>query len=155
MNVVTITRGPITDRLITELNAVGLPVGDNSVPITPYGWQGEPNAEGASFIPWTSIFGGAGTRSSGSFAESASEWRLPYSVTYAGVTRKQLDWLADKARTRLVNIARESVTIGSESWRICSIQCTTVGATNRNGVPFPDYYTQSDLFEVWLSKENS
>jgi hypothetical protein len=66
-----------------------------------------------------------------------------------------LDWIADRARNRLVDIAREAVTTSSGNWTICQIRCTAVGATNRNGTPFPDYYTQADLFEVWLSKEMS
>src|SRR3954462_49602 len=122
MTVTTINRGPITDRLITELLVDSLPVGDNSVPLTSYGWQGEPNAEGSTFIPWISIYGGAATAGMGSFGDSASEWKLPYSVTYAGITRKQLDWLADKARTRLVSITRETVTTSSGNWKIQQIR---------------------------------
>lgn len=155
MTVVTITRGPITERLIAQLASLGLPVGDNSPPTTPHGWQGEPNADTSTFIPWMSVVAGTAQAGVGSFGMSASEWRLPYSVTYAGVTRKQLDWLADKARDGLVSIARENVLTDGGSWRICQIRCTSVGASNRFGAPFPDYYTQSDLFEVWLSKERS
>ena len=155
MTVSTINRGPITDRILAELAVDGLPVGDNAAPLSLHGWQGEPNADGSNFIPWMSCFGGTSRSASGSFGDSASEWRLPYTVTYAGVTRSQLDWLADKARRRLVAINRESVLTESGSWRILQIACTSVGATNRIGAPFPDYYTQSDLFEVWLSKERS
>lgn len=155
MTVVTINRAPITDRLIAELESTTLPVGDNAVPAGTYGWQGAPNGQDSTFIPWMSIYGGTAQAGTGSFGSSASEWRLPYSVTYAGVTRKQLDWLADKARTQLVSIARETVATNSGNWRICQIRCTSIGATNRVGAPFPDYYTQSDLFEVWLSKERS
>jgi hypothetical protein len=155
MSASTINRGPITDRVLTELAVDGLPVGDNSAPTTAFGWQGEPNADGSNFIPWMAAYGGTARPGEGSFADSASEWRLPYTVTYAGVTRNQLDWIADKARKRLVAITREVVATETGNWKICQIRCTSVGATNRVGSPFPDYYTQSDLFEVWLSKERS
>jgi hypothetical protein len=155
MTPTTISRGPVTERVIVELKKTGLPVGDNNAPEDPFGWQGEPNADNTNFIPWMSVYGGTAQPGSGSFAESASEWRLPYTVTYAGVTRDQLDWFADKVRKQLVEITRESVASNTGSWRIQQIRCTSVGATNRVGAPFPDYYTQSDLFEVWLSKERS
>lgn len=151
--ITTVNRAPITDRLITELEGDSLPVGDNNVPTDAYGWQGEPNADGSTFIPWMSINGGAAQRQSGSLGNSSSEWQLSYTINYAGVSRKQLDWIADRARNRLVSIARESVTTGSGNWKIQQIRCTVVGATNRVGIPFPDYFTQADLYEVWISKE--
>lgn len=149
----TIARGPITDRLITELKVVELPVGDNNTPDTPFGWQGEPNANNSSFIPYMSITAGAAQQATGSFGDSASEWKIPYTVMFAAVHRKQLDWLADKIRLQLTNIRRESVSTDSGNWRITQIRCTSVGGSNRIGSTFPDYYTQADLFEVWLSKE--
>jgi hypothetical protein len=58
MSASTINRGPITDRVLTELAVDGLPVGDNSAPTTAFGWQGEPNADGSNFIPWMAAYGG-------------------------------------------------------------------------------------------------
>jgi len=155
VTVPTINRGPITVRLLAELREAGLPVGDNAAPTDPYGWQGEPNSEGTNFIPWMVLTAGTATAGTGSFAASATEWRLPYTVFYAGVTRDQLDWLADKMRVKLTNIERESVTTDAGNWRIQQIRCTSVGGTNRIGSTFPDYFTETDLFEVWLSKERS
>lgn len=130
-----------------------LPVGDNTMPEDPYGWQGEANTDASSFIPYMSLTAGAARPGTGSMGLSASEWQLPYTVFYAGVSRGQLDWLADKMRTKLVNIEREPVSAGSDNWRIQQIRCTSVGGSNRIGSTFPDYFTQADLFEVWLSKE--
>lgn len=155
MSVLTINRGPITDRVIAELKTAELPVGDNNVPEDPYGWQGEPNADLSSFIPYMSVTAGTAGPGVGTLGASASEWKLPYTVFYAGVTRAQLDWIADKMRIQLTNIAREPVETGSGSWRIQQIRCTSVGGSNRIGSTFPDYFTQADLFEVWLSKERS
>lgn len=156
MTVTTITRGPITDRLLAELAELGLPVGDNNTPLDPYGWQtDQPDAPDSSFIPWMTINAGTAQPGTGSLGMSASEWRMPYSVLFAAVNRGQLDWLADKVRTKLASIERESITTDSGNWKIQQIRCTSVGGSNRIGSTFPDYFTQADLFEVWLSKERS
>lgn len=151
--VATISRSGITDRLISELSELNLPVGDGTVPETDYGWQGEPNDDNSSFIPWMTISAGVARPGTGSLAGSAENWMLPYTVQFAAVSRGQLDWLADRVRTKLVNIERESVESGSASWRIQQIRCTSVGSSNRIGATFPDYFTQADLFEVWITKE--
>lgn len=155
MTVTTINRGPITDRLIAELTELTLPVGDNTMPEDPYGWQGEPNSDLSSFIPWMTISASMAQAGIGAMGASADEWRMPYAITFACVSRSQLDWLADKVRNKLTNIERETVTTDSGSWRIQQIRCTSVGGSNRIGPTFPDYFTQADLFEVWLSRERS
>lgn len=155
MSVITISRGPITLRLLDELKELGLPVGDSTAPEDPFGWQGEPNADAASFIPWLVLTAGTAQAGTGSIGSSATEWRLNYSVFFAGVTREQLDWLADRMRIHFAKIERESVATDSGGWRIQQIRCTSVGGTNRIGSTFPDYFTQADQFEVWLSKERS
>lgn len=156
MTITTINRAPITTRLMAELRELNLPVGDTHVPDATYGWQSdEPDADQSQFIPWMVITAGTAPAGTGSFGTSASEWRLPYSVFYAGVTREQLDWLADRMRVKLTGIEREAVSTDTGNWRICQIRCTSVGGTYRQGPTFPDYYTQTDLFEVWLSKELS
>lgn len=154
MTVATINRGPLTERIITELKTTSLPVGDNHAPSDPFGWQTqEPDADDSQFIPWMVVTAGIAQAGTGSLGVSAGEWRLPYTVFYAGVTRPQLDWLADKMRVQLTNIEREAVVTASGNWRIQQIRCSTVGGTVRIGATFPEYYTQTDSFEVWLSKE--
>lgn len=151
-----LNRAPITARLILELEGSGFPVGDNSSPTVPYGWQGEPNSESSTFIPFLGISPmnampqrmGQG----GPMADSQSEWQLPYTIWYAGVTRKQTEALADRLRGQLVNIAREGVG-DTQRWRIQQIRCIAIGANTRVGSAYPDYYTQTDTFEVWASKE--
>ena len=60
----SLSRGPITNRLLDELVTEGFPVGDNAQPVVPFGWQGEPNAPGTTFTPWGihSPSGGSPTR---------------------------------------------------------------------------------------------
>lgn len=150
-------RGPITTRLILELEGSGYPVGDNASPTVPYGWQGEPNQVDATFIPYMGLtpLTGIPQRSGqgGSLGDSGTEWTLPYTVLFAGITRKQTEALSDRVRGQLTNISREGVGIEEERWRIQQIRCISVGSNTRIGSAYPDYYTQADTFEVWVSKE--
>jgi hypothetical protein len=149
------SRGPITTRVITELETAGFPVGDNAAPESTYGWSGEPNSEDGSFTPWMSVAALAGTpqRPPGTLGDTGTEWNLPYSVFYAGITRKQCEALADRLRLALTNITRESVPTDSGNWRIQKISCNSVGSSTRVGSAYPDYFTQQDMFEVWITKE--
>jgi hypothetical protein len=84
--------------------------------------------------------------------DSQSEWRLSYSVVYAGISRKQTEALADRMRMNLTNIVRESIDTDTGAWRIQKVTCTSIGNTNRIGSAYPDYFTQADSFEVWVTK---
>ena len=106
----SLSRAPITQRILDELTEAGFPVGDNAYPEASYGWDGEPNAEGGTFTPWmvcTPLV--AVPQTVQSFGDTGCEWRLPYSVFYAGVSRAQAEALADRLRNQLTNIEREGV----------------------------------------------
>lgn len=150
----SISRGPITNRLLAELDTEGFPVGDNASPEVPFGWQGEPNSPTATFTPWLSLSPGNAVMQapSGALGDSQSEWRLNYQVYYAGLSRKQTEALADRMRLNLTNIARESIDTPTGRWRIQKTTCTSMGNTNRIGSAYPDYFTQADSFEVWVTK---
>ena len=152
----SISRGPVTNRLLVELETEGFPVGDNASPDIPYGWQGEPNAPGTTFTPWLSLSPGAGSLQtpSGAMGDSQSQWRLAYQVVYAGISRKQTEALADRMRLNLTNIAREDIDSDTGKWRIQKLTCTAIGNTIRMGSAYPDYFTQADSFEVWVTKGN-
>lgn len=150
----SISRGPITTRLLAELALEGFPVGDNTSPELAYGWQGEPNAPGSVFIPWLTLTPGTGQSQAppGSFGDSKSEWRIGYNVFYAAVSRKQTEALADRMRLNLTSIAREDIDTPTGKWRIQKLDCLAIGSTTRIGSAFPDYFTQADSFEVWITK---
>jgi len=150
----SLSRGPITDRLLAELVTEGFPVGDNAMPAVHFGWQGEPNKPGTTFTPWLSLSPGAASlqNPSGSFGDSQSDWKLSYSVVYAGISRKQAEALADRMRLNLTNIARENIESRNGSSRIQKVTCIAIGNTNRIGSAYPDYFTQADSFEVWATK---
>jgi hypothetical protein len=150
----SISRGPITSRLLAELETEGFPVGDNTSPVVPFGWQGEPNSPGTTFTPWLSLSPGAAVLQTpaGAMGDSQSEWRLNYLANYAALSRKQTEALADRMRLNLTNINRESIETPSGKWRIQKTTCTAIGNTNRIGSAYPDYFTQADSFEVWVTK---
>ena len=150
----SISRGPITNRLLDELATEGFPVGDNQSPTVPFGWQGEPNAPGTTFTPWLSLSPASGMVQgpSGPLGSTQEDWRLGYSVTYAGISRKQTEALADRMRMNLTGIARENVDTPTGAWRVQQIKCTAIGNTTRIGSAYPDYFTQADSFEVWVTK---
>ena len=150
----SVSRGPITTRLITELETAGFPVGDNTAPDVTYGWSGEPGS--GTFTPWMTItpLAAQQQRPPGSLGDTGTEWIMPYSVFYAGISRAQSEALADRMRNALTNITRESVTTDTGSWRIMKLSCTAIGSTNKIGSTYPDYFTQVDTFEVWITKES-
>jgi hypothetical protein len=149
-----ISRGPITTRLLAELATEGFPVGDNSAPTIAFGWQGEPNGATSTFIPWLSLSPGVGSVQNpvGTFGDSGTEWKLAYNVFYAAVTRKQAEALADRMRLNLTNISREKIDTPTGLWKIQKVSCVAIGNTNRVGSAYPDYFTQADSFEVWITK---
>ena len=152
-----VSRQQITNRVLAELNEAGFPVGDNNAPTAAYGWAGEPDEIDATFTPWMTLtpLAAQPQRIPGAVADTGTEWILPYMVFYAGASRKQCEALADKMRLALTNIERERVDSPSGGWRIMKISCTAIGSNSRTGSAFPDYYAQSDTFEVWISKERS
>ena len=150
----SISRGPITSRLLDELATEGFPVGDNAQPTSPFGWQGSRTNQGLPSLPGSPCLRVQPRLQapSGALGDSQSDWRLSYSVVYAGISRKQTEALADRMRMNLTNIARENVDSDTGAWRIQKITCTTIGNTNRIGSAYPDYFTQADSFEVWVTK---
>ena len=150
----SISRGPVTNRLLAELATEGFPVGDNAAPAVAFGWTGEPNEPGTTFVPWLSLSPGAGVLQgpSGPLGDSQSDWRLNYSVVYAGLSRKQTEALADRMRLNLTNIARENIDTPTGKQRLQKVTCMAIGNTTRISSAYPDYFTQPDSFEVWVTK---
>lgn len=150
----SISRGPITNRLLAELATEGFPVGDNASPASAFGWSGEPNTPGQTFTPWLTLSPGTASLQSvpGGMGDSQSEWRLSYQVFYSGISRKQTEALADRMRMNLTNIKRESIETPTGRWRIQKTTCVAIGTSTRIGTAYPDYFTQADSFEVWVTK---
>src|SRR5262245_866349 len=142
----SISRGPITDRLLRQLETEAFPVGDNAQPTVPFGWQGEPNQPGMTFTPWLSLSPAAAVPQTpaGPLANTYADWKLGYIVNYAGLSRKQTEALADRMRHNLCYIERELIDTPTGGWKVQKVSCTAIGNTNRISSAYPDYFTQAD-----------
>lgn len=154
----SISRAHVTASLITTLVGLGNPVGDGNVPQgVSYGWQGAPNDIGSFFIPWLSVMPGVGRPSAttpGSFGDSGSEHVLSYSITINAVDREGVEWLADSTRKEMVNVPRTTLDCGVYGmWKIQQIRSTSIGGILRVRTTDPDYYVQTDGYDIWVSKE--
>lgn len=152
-----IERALVTSTLVANLTTLGFPVGDNSAPGTDYGWQGEPDAADATFIPWLSIspMPGQGQFQDLSSLSNRAEWQLTYSVFAAGVNREQCERLADRARNQMVTMGRFDMEGQFANWRIVGIECPSLGSCARVGEAIPYYYTQTDTYRVWVTQRSS
>lgn len=155
---IILERAPVTTGLITVLDNLGFPVGDNGSPTVPFGWQGETDAAGGTFIPWLSISpmggSGSGEQDLSSLAGQAF-WVLNYSLYMAGVNRTQCETLADRARAALCSLGVESIaTVQGETavWQIAGVACTSVGSNVQNTTAIPYYYVQSDNYQVRVTR---
>lgn len=154
MSAVSLPRGQITTYVVEAMRAaLQFPVGDNDNPSEPHGWQGEPNDTNATFIPWISIGTGASSNSSGPQSATAADWRANYFVTTAGVAREQTDSLADQTRSAMVKMVRQKILTTDGTWSLQQARVTSIGGINRMGQVRPHYFVQTDVIELWLSRE--
>jgi len=151
-----LSRGYFTAWLLSVLNTSDFPVGDGNTPVEAYGWQGQPNDAGSHFLPWLSSMPGTGRPTAGSMGDSSSEHILSYTISFNAVTREQVEWIADKMRAVLVSTTRVTVNCGAfGNWRVQQARNVSIGGVMRVKSSFPDYYVQSDAFDIWVSKEIS
>ncbi len=155
------SRAHVTAWMVSELEETGHPVGDGNVPENlPFGWQGQPNAAPSFFIPWLSTMPGTARinpsqATIGSFADAGSEWVMSYSVSFNAVNREEVEWIADSTRKHLVNVERTDLDCGDYGhWKVQQVRSVSIGGINRVRQTDPDYYLQTDNFDVWISKEN-
>lgn len=154
MSAVSLPRAQITTYVVeTVLDTFPFPVGDNDEPTEPHGWQGDPNEAGTAFIPWISIGTGGSSNSSGPQSASAADWRANYFITSAGIARKQTDTMADLARDAMVKMTRQTILTDNGNWRIQQARVTSIGGINRMNQTRPFYFVQTDVIELWLSRE--
>lgn len=149
-----IYRGPLTDALLVQLATIGKPIGDGMRPKNG-GWAGEPNAPGASFVPYLVLSAGTSTRSSGSVGMPQSEWQLNYLMQSYGTLRDQCDWLADRARGLLGALKGTDIALGPGTYRIQQVWTQSIGGVSPSFATDPPIWSQQDQVVVWLSKEMS
>ena len=150
-----ISRGPLTDELITVLETLGKPVGDATAPEPPFGWSDQPGAIGSRFVPYVVLTPLSSGIPSGPFSDSQADWILPYSVQSFGASRQQCEWMADLARSAIVATTRTTYDLGDGDYKIMQVRTDSIGVVTRQDTVDPGYYAQMDVVSVWVTKENA
>lgn len=147
-------RGPLTDRLLAELAAAGKPVGDARAPVDPHGWKGQAGAPGSEFLEYAVLLPKTATSSTGPIGAPQASWQLPYQIWTYGVTRAQVENLADRLRTALGGLRREVLDLGGVRHKIQQVRTESIGEPARyGGSADPSYYAQADTVSIWITKE--
>jgi hypothetical protein len=142
----------LTDLVLSQLASTGKPVGDAVSPSTG-GWQGQPNADGSNFVPYVVCIPGPASMSSGPFGDTQADWQLDYSLISFGVSREQVEWMADSARLAAVTLPRSTVMLGSDGYAVQQARERIIGPVQRVDATEPAFYSQTDAVTLWISKE--
>jgi hypothetical protein len=147
-------RGELTTLLVDRLRAASLLVGDGVAPPTG-GWDDDPNLPSSGYVPYLVINPMATSDPTGPVGDTSTDFRVPYSVTSSGISRKQVEVYADKGRKTLAQMERSTVTLGGGGWKIQQARANSIGGVVRTDNTEPSEYTQSDVVIIYLSKEIS
>ena len=147
-------RGNLTTLLVDRLRTAGLLVGDGEAPPTG-GWDDDPNLPTSGFVPYLVVNPMAVAEPTGPVGDTATDFRVPYSVTSSGISRKQVEVYADKGRKTLAELERSTVTLGTSDWKFQQARANSIGGVVRTDNTEPSEFTQSDVVIIYLSKEIS
>lgn len=147
-------RAPLTDTLIAALNTVVEFVGDVKSPMDA-GWQADPGGNESVFIPYVVLSPQPSPAPTGSLGDSQVDWKLPYTLTTYGVTRQQIEDVADEARRAVLGLNNVSITMndGTTVWKIIGVTSQNIGGVGYTDQIKPTAYSQSDSVLVWFSKK--
>lgn len=93
---------PITDAVLASLNAGGILVGDGVKPVGG-GWSGTAGA--STFVPYIVLYSMPVGTIDGPLMDPQADVEARYSINAVGMSRKQTDTLADKARIVMLSTA--------------------------------------------------
>jgi hypothetical protein len=147
-------RAPLTDVLIGALETVVEFVGDVIAP-QDAGWQNFPGGNDSVFVPYVVLTPQASPAPTGSLGDSQVDWRLPYTLTTYGVTRQQIEDVADEARRAVLGLTNVVVSMhdGTTAWKIIGVTSQNIGGVGYTDQIKPTAYSQSDSVLVWFSKK--
>lgn len=156
MNVISFPRSDLTTAFMDWLGKDDFLVGDAVSPVGA-GWDANPNKSGSNYHPYVVVTPMTVSNPTGSIAESNSYVTVPYSLTFYGVSRKQLEWMSDRCREIAVNFVREHYTLKgldqTNSWKVMQAQLGSLGGISRSDNVEPSLYTQTDVINIYISKE--
>jgi hypothetical protein len=147
---VAIARAPLTDLLLATLAGGGFPVGDSVIPPGSM-WSGQPNAPDTTFTPYVVLAALTASNSAGTITAPQADWRVPYLVQSFGVSRRQAETLADRARQLLVDLRRTVVTLGAVDYTVQQCWIDSLGGLNRVDTTDPPHFGQQDTVTVWIT----
>ena len=101
-------RAPLTDAIVAALATVVEFVGDVVAP-QDAGWQSHPGGNDSVFVPYVTVTPQASPAPTGSLGDGQIDWRLPYTLTTYGVTRQQIEDVADDARRAVLGLNNVSI----------------------------------------------
>ena len=148
----TIRRGDLTAHLLAALQVNGLLVGDGDGPDAG-GWDDDPNAPDSSYIPYIVVMPQTAQGGTGSFGEDNSEWVCPYTIASYGISREQVEWQADEARTIFRTCVKDIVDMDGDKWSLTQFWVASIGGIARNDSMEPSEFSQIDLVNLRISKE--
>jgi len=147
-------RAPLTDALIAALEAAVEFVGDVKAPDAA-GWQSHPGGNDSIFIPYVVLSPQSSPAPTGSLGDSQIDWRLPYTLTTYGVTRQQIEDVADEARRAVLALKDVTITMNDTTtvWKIIGVTSQNIGGVGFTDQIKPTAYSQSDSVLVMFSKK--
>lgn len=146
-----IARRLLTAAVITAAELTGQPVGNSNAPIDG-GWQGEPNADGSNFVPYSVVTPQTATFSSGPVADPEADRQILYSLSSFGVMPEQAEWMADRIRASVATLAKTDVSLEDATYRIQQVRTNVIGGLNRVDSTDPPYWGQVDMITLWLTR---
>ena len=147
-------RAPLTDALITALATVVEFVGDVTAP-DDAGWQDDPGGNSSMFIPYVVLTPQPSPAPTGSLGDSQIDWKLPYTLTTYGVTRQQIEDVADEARRAVLALKDVTITMNDTTtvWKIIGVTSQNIAGVGFTDQIKPTAYSQSDSVLVMFSKK--
>lgn len=133
----------LTDAVIYVLRGVGLLVGDGEAPVG-HGWQG--TAGQSAFVGYVTVYELTGGNLDGSIGRPDDDASIVYQLTSTGASRKQCEWVADKAHTTLLG-APLSIT-GRQVQRVA---VDMLGGTIRDDDVQPPVFWSPDRYRIWTT----
>ena len=147
-----IYRRYLTRVILDQLATTNQPVGDAVSP-PDGGWMGQPNADGSNFVPYVVCTPGPASVSSGPLGDTQADWQMGYTLTCFGVSREQVEWMADTARAAALTLARKTYMINDDGFAVQQVREQVIGPVQRVDATEPAFYGQTDTIQVWISKE--
>jgi hypothetical protein len=147
--VITLSRRPLTDAVLAQLQTTGKPIGDGVLPDS--AWIGQPNAPGAEFDPFAVLSSLNASDSFGGLSQTQANWKMPYLVESFGVSRAQCEWMADAVRAALGALRGQHLDLGA-SYKVAYVRVDAYGEPARIDVTDPEFFHSQDQITIWVGK---